>query len=216
MKTSIAFWKFWMYKVLPLFLFCCLLLGGMQAIAQIEGDSIGIQDDEPVEKMLVQSDNEVIEVVTDTTDRPKMAALYSAALPGLGQVYNGKYWKLPIVVGTAATLAYMMDYNTRVYQEYRNSLLALRDQDDRTQPVNPDPRLTENYYERATQGLRRNRDLTIIASFLFYVIIIVDAHVDAHLQQFTVNDDISLNLGGSVEELPFSTRAVGLSFTLTF
>jgi hypothetical protein len=159
--------------------------------------------------------DEVVEIETDTLEnRPNTAALYSAALPGLGQAYNKKYWKIPIIYGSAVVIGYFINYNNQLYKQYRDGLIALIDQDERTEPL--DPRLDQNDYQRAVDYWRRNRDLLMIGSLLLYVMNIVDAHVDAHLELFTIEDDISLNLEPSFDQTAMQTNLIGLSLKLRF
>lgn len=166
------------------------------------------------DSLSINSD-EVMEVVMDTLEnRPATAALYSAALPGLGQAYNKKYWKIPIVYGGAVVVGYFIGYNHQLYKQYRDGLYAMIDGDDRTVPFNPN--LTRDDYERATSYWGRNRDLLIIAAVVVYAINIVDAHVDAHLELFTVEDDISLNLEPSIQQTAMQTNLYGFSLKLRF
>ena len=97
---------------------------------------------------LILETNEIIEIETDTLEnRPNTAALYSAALPGLGQGYNNKYWKIPIIYGSGLVIGYFLNYNHQLFKQYREGLFAMIDGDDRTQPF--DPRLDEDDYRRA-------------------------------------------------------------------
>ncbi len=169
----------------------------------------GVQD-----SLLVIAD-QVEEIVTDTlVNRPTTAALYSAALPGLGQAYNNKYWKIPILYGGGLVLGYFISYNHKLYKQYRDGLIALIDQDERTVPF--DDRLGQNDYQRAVDYWRRNRDLLMIGVVVLYAVAIVDAHVDAHLDLFTVDDDISLNLEPSFDQTAMQTNLYGLSLKLRF
>ena len=159
--------------------------------------------------------DEVIEIETDTLEnRPNTAALYSAALPGLGQGYNKKYWKIPIIYGSGVVIGYFINYNNQLYKQYRDGLIALIDQDERTEPL--EPRLHQNDYQRAVDYWRRNRDLLMIGTLLLYEMNIVDAHVDAHLELFTIEDDISLNLAPSFDQTAMQTNIIGLSLKLRF
>lgn len=158
---------------------------------------------------------DIIEVDT-LENRPNTAALYSAALPGLGQGYNKKYWKIPIIYGSGMVIGYFMSYNNRLYKQYRDGLIALIDGDDRTQPIPYNPRAGVKDYQRQIDYWRRNRDLLAVAAALFYVLNIVDAHVDAHLELFTVDDDISLNLEPSFDQTAMQTNLIGLSLKLKF
>ena len=159
--------------------------------------------------------NETIEIETDTLEnRPATAALYSAALPGLGQAYNKKYWKIPILYGGGLVIGYFINYNHQLFRQYRDGLIALIDQDPRTEPF--DERLGIDDYQRAVDYWRRNRDLLMIGALILYVANIVDAHVDAHLDLFTVEDDISLNLEPSFDQTAMHTNLYGLSLKLRF
>lgn len=164
---------------------------------------------------IILETNEIIEIETDTLEnRPNTAALYSAALPGLGQGYNKKYWKIPIIYGSGVVIGYFINYNHQLFKQYREGLFAIIDGDDRTEPF--DSRLDENDYRRAVDYWGRNRNLVMIGGLLFYVMSIVDAHVDAHLEFFTVDDDISLNLEPSFGQTDMHTSLIGLSFKLRF
>ncbi len=159
--------------------------------------------------------DEVVEIEIDTLEnRPSTASLYSAALPGLGQGYNKKYWKIPIIYGSGVVIGYFINYNHQLYKQYRDGLIALIDQDDRTVPFTP--KLDRNDYQRAVDYWRRNRDLLMIGTLLLYVMSIVDAHVDAHLELFTVEDDISLYLEPSFDQTAMQTNLIGISLKLRF
>ncbi|WP_226390271.1 DUF5683 domain-containing protein [Penaeicola halotolerans] len=121
---------------------------------------------------------------------PKKAALLSAILPGLGQAYNEKYWKIPILYGGAAGIVFFIDFNDNRYQLFRQALFAEIDDDETT--INPFPNLNEQGLRRNVDYWRRNRDLLYVVSFVVYVFNIVDANVDAHLSSFDLSDDLSL------------------------
>lgn len=181
--------------------------------AQVERDTteviIAAQDS------LIVDAEEIIDIETDTLEnRPTTAALYSAALPGLGQAYNKKYWKIPILYGGGLVLGYFINYNHLQYKQYRDGLIAILDQDDRTEPF--EERLGQDDYQRAVDYWRRNRDLLMIGVVVLYVFAIVDAHVDAHLDLFTVDDDISLNLEPSFDQTSMQTNLYGVSLILRF
>lgn len=164
---------------------------------------------------LIVDSQEVVEIETDTLEnRPNTAALYAAALPGLGQAYNKKYWKIPILYGGGLVLGYFINYNNQLYKQYRDGYIALIDGDDRTEPF--DPSLSNDDYQRAVDYWRRNRDLLMVGVVILYVAAIVDAHVDAHLELFTVEDDISLNLEPSFNQTAMHTNLYGISLKLRF
>ncbi len=119
---------------------------------------------------------------------PSTAAFYSAVLPGLGQAYNKKYWKIPIIYAGMATGIYFYLENDKDYDRFRDAYkrrLAGFD-DDEFQGISTD-RLID-----AQKSAQKNKDISIIVALAFYLVNIVDANVDAHLRQFNVSDDLSL------------------------
>lgn len=119
--------------------------------------------------------------------RPSKAAFYSAVLPGLGQAYNKKYWKIPIVYGAIGTSMYFYLDNNKKYNSYRDAYKRRLAgfEDDQYQYLDDDRLI------RAQRFYQRNRDLSLLVTVAFYVLNIVDANVDAHLIQFNVNDKLS-------------------------
>jgi hypothetical protein len=175
------------------------------------------------------------QVVTDTTARgvemetpdanriklnpsavkdPTRAALLSAILPGAGQVYNEKIWKVPIIYGGIMTNVYFLDFNNRRYQLFRNALDIARNPGDPRN--NPFPNLNEDGIIRNVNYWRRNRDLNYMIFGIIYAINIVDSLVDAHLSGFDVSDDLSLDIRPSYENLYAGSSLIGLSVKLKF
>ncbi|WP_350215763.1 DUF5683 domain-containing protein [Ekhidna sp.] len=145
---------------------------------------------------------------------PQRAALLSAVFPGMGQVYNKQYWKVPIVLAGVITFAHFIDYNNKVYHSLRNAaLITARDPES-----NPFKSIvtTENALIRNRDVFRRNRDMLIIVGSAFYILQIVDAHVSAHLEEFKVNDKLALGIEPSIQPTPLFSQAIGLSFVLKF
>lgn len=119
---------------------------------------------------------------------PSKAAFYSAVLPGLGQVYNKKYWKLPLVYGALGTTIYFYITNNNKYHSYRDAYKR------RLEGFNDDPYsyLDNSRLIAAQKFYQNNRDLSALLTGLFYILNIVDANVDAHLMQFNVNDNLTV------------------------
>lgn len=119
---------------------------------------------------------------------PSRAAFYSAILPGLGQVYNKKYWKVPLVYGAMGTSLYFYFDNNKKYNQYRDAYKR------RLAGFNDDEfqYLDDNRLIQAQRFYQRNRDLSLLITAAFYILNIVDANVDAHLMQFNVSDDLSV------------------------
>lgn len=145
---------------------------------------------------------------------PRKASLYSAILPGLGQIYNKKYWKIPLVYGGFATLGYFIGWNNKNYKTSQNAYKDLTDDDPETQSYMNLKQIIyydlKNASDIATlkQGLissqdyyRRNRDLLIIVTAAFYGLNIIDASVDAHFFNFDISEDLTLDWKPSVDKL---------------
>ena len=142
---------------------------------------------------------------TQKEKSPKKAALYSAILPGAGQVYTKKYWKVPIVYGGIVTSFYFINENNSKYIEYREAALLSNETGEN--------QLGYNYSELKTlkEYYRRNRDVSYFIFVGVYILNIVDASVNAHLFSFDVSDDISMNIQ------PYSTLSnTGLALSFNF
>ncbi|MFH4967143.1 DUF5683 domain-containing protein [Gaetbulibacter sp. M240] len=131
---------------------------------------------------------------------PAKAAFYSAILPGLGQAYNKKYWKIPLVYGAIGTGVYFYINNTQEYNRYRDaykSRLAGFETDefyfDAQGNKLTSPRVTTEGLQRGQKFYRRNRELSLLVLIGMYALNIIDANVDAHLLQFNVDENLSLN-----------------------
>lgn len=122
--------------------------------------------------------------------RANRAALFSAVLPGLGQGYNHKYWKIPVIYGGFTALVYFISTNNTEYNRYLKAIKYRNDNDPST--TDEFPRLTSQDLTARKDYFRRNRDLSYILSGVLYVLNIVDAYVDSQLMNFDVSDNLSL------------------------
>ena len=139
---------------------------------------------------------------------PAKAAFYSAILPGLGQAYNKKYWKIPIVYGAiGVSMYYYIDSNQK-YNQYRDAYKRRLEgyTDDEFSYYN------DNQLISAQKFYQRNRDLSALFVVGFYVLNIVDANVDAALIQFNVNENLSVRPDVYMNDVTYKTN-VGLTFT---
>ena len=122
---------------------------------------------------------------------PSKTAFLSSVVPGLGQIKNKKYWKVPIVYAGMGIPAYLWVDNQRFYTRYRNEykrrLQGIHDVNDPVFGKLDNQRLLD-----AQTQYRRNRDLSVVVTVGFYILSIVDANVDAHLSQFNVNDNLTI------------------------
>ncbi len=144
---------------------------------------------------------------------PSKAAFYSAILPGLGQIYNRRYWKVPIVYGAIGTGVYAYVYNDDLYDRFRNAFKRRRAgfTDDEFYDVNGSgivpgsPDLSDEALQDAQERYQRDRDLALLITIGLYAFNIIDANVDAHLKQFNVNDDLSLDVKPYLEYHPITS-----------
>jgi hypothetical protein len=140
---------------------------------------------------------------------PTRAAFYSAIFPGLGQAYNKKYWKIPLVYGALGTGLYFYITNDREYNkfrdEYRSRLAGNAAQDY--------PQYSTETLIVGQRAFRRNRDLSVCIGI--YVLNVVDANVDAHLMQFNVNNNLSIKPDLYTNPLDFKQN-VGLTMHYNF
>ena len=154
---------------------------------------------------------------SDTLDwrmrhKPGKATLYSAILPGAGQIYNRKYWKAPIVWGGLGLSIYFIQHNTKQYERYRDGYVAL---------IDGDPGTVSEFEGGNAQSVRdvadtyhKWRDQSYLALVGVYILNVVDASVDAHFVRFDVGKDLSLNVAPS--PLIAGQAAPGLSLVLAF
>jgi len=119
---------------------------------------------------------------------PAKAAFYSAVVPGLGQVYNKRYWKIPIIYAGMAAGIYFYKQQDKDYDRFRNAYKRRLAgyTDDEFQGIS-DERLIN-----AQKSAQKNKDISIIVTIAFYLLNVVDANVDAHLRQYEVSEDLSL------------------------
>ncbi len=154
---------------------------------------------------------------------PSKALWYAALCPGLGQLYNRKYWKLPIVAGGAVGLAYAIDWNGKYYVAYTNAYRDISDNNPETNSfldlLPPGYSYTESQLrtvlKNRQQTFRRQRDLSIIGAVGFYLVCILDAYVDAELFDFDVSPDLSFQLQ-PIRLAPSGGHALGVSCTFRF
>lgn len=151
-----------------------------------------------------------------TYSEPRRASILSACLPGLGQVYNKKYWKVPIIYVGLGGFGYFFVKNNQEYNYYRKNLRAEADLDPTT--IN-ETRYSTAQLQVQKVNFRKKRDVAIMGIAILYILNIVDANVDAHLKTFDVSDDLSLQIDpwSSLYRSPSGYKSsAGLSLTLKF
>lgn len=165
-------------------------------------DTLSPKERKQIEKQLD------LKLVKEFQPDPTKAVIYSAIFPGLGQIYNKKYWKLPIVYGGFLGVVYAVTWNGNMYGGYKDAY-----KDIMTDPYNktrwheytsqspetilssqPEMTKTKELLKRRRDYFRRNRDLAIIVGVGLYALCMIDAYVDAHLYNFTVTPDLSMTV----------------------
>lgn len=169
-----------------------------------------------------------INYTTNEVSRIKKATTLSTIFPGAGQIFNKSYWRVPIVWGGLASTIYTIDWNNRGYQRFKTAYSLVIDYEK----LSPDERLekypngapdefrgaySSTFLKNLKDSYRRNRDLCIILTAGVYLLNILDAHVDAHLQDYDISDDLSMNIEPYFDYTTVNTQPVyGLSMSLKF
>ena len=163
----------------------------------------------------------------------KRAMWLALVLPGAGQIYNRKYWKLPIIYGGFVGCAYAMSWNNQMYHDYSQAYLDIMDDDPNTQSYNQflhlgaqiDASNIERYKEifrKRKDRYRRWRDMSMFVMIGVYAFSVIDAYVDASLSEFDISDDLSLRVEPTVinnnqrTRNPLRSSTFGLQCSLTF
>ncbi len=233
-----------------LILTALFVLGGLgQAFAQDpDPDALPLLNDSivdaevlvktPIEAEMTEEDGHTVVVADDYpygfdgkkifNPDPTRAVWMSALFPGLGQIYNRRYWKLPIVVAGFMGLGYGMSWNNTQYQDYSNAYMDLMsgDPDKKSYmnffPPNTDESsLDKNWLKSVMQTrknfYRRNRDLCIICMVGVYLIAIIDAYVDAQLAHFDISPDLTMDISPGFYTEPVTRKySIGLNWAFTF
>lgn len=197
----------------------------------IKNDTVAWVDD----KLAVnKSADKVIKNSKPFKPDPNKAVLYSAIFPGLGQIYNRKYWKLPIVYGGFLGFTYAISWNGRQYNDYTAAYKAIMSENNMSDemvaiwsvflPKGTDPHSLssdrilslQKSFKRNRDSYRRYRDLSIIGAVAFYGLCMIDAYVDAHLFDFDISPDLSLRVEPQMQTDPFAQRSFGVQCSFKF
>lgn len=152
----------------------------------------------------------------------KKAMWLAIAFPGGGQIYNRKYWKLPIVYGGFLGCVYAMNWNNTMYRDYSQAYIDIMDTDENTKSyenfipkrfdVNANMDRLKELFKRKKNYYRRYRDLSMFCMIGVYALSIIDAYVDAEMSSFDISTDLSLKVHPTIMNDYHSTmRASGLS-----
>lgn len=187
-------------------------------------DTVSLSQDSLLTAPVEQEQSQAVVFTPD----PMKAVWYSALFPGLGQVYNRKYWKLPLVIGGYMGLTYGFSWNNRYYKDYSTAYRDAMDNDPNTNSYmdflpaymteeSLDMEWLQSSLKKRKDYFRRNRDLCIISMVGLYLLCMVDAYVDAQLYNFTISPDLSMRVAPAViEPERLHPSMFGLQCALTF
>lgn len=169
------------------------------------------------------------------TPKPQKALWMALVIPGGGQIYNRKYWKLPLVYGGMMGCIYAMTWNNTMYKDYSQAYLDIMDSDPNTQSYNKflhlgntiDESNMERYktiFKKRKDKYRRWRDLSFFCLIGVYALSVVDAYVDAELSEFDISKDLSMKVRPTIMQNkstftsanPLDNSSVGLQCSLNF
>ena len=230
-----------MYKIR--LIFSILLLMGIGQMSAQE-----VQEKDAIDSMLIAlrdtlagdtlmkvqpAKKEVAQDLSQWRPDPKRALWLALVIPGGGQIYNRKYWKLPLVYGGFIGCLYAMNWNNNMYKDYSQAYLDLSDNDPNTQSYNQflhlgakittdsDIQRYKDLFKKRKDRYRRWRDLSFFVLVGVYALSVIDAYVDAELSVFDISKDLSLKVEPTImnnhqSKNPFDSSSVGLQCSLNF
>lgn len=196
----------------------------IDSIMFINNDTLIQSDSSQVNSVLEEWEEREVEFNPD----PQRAVWLSALFPGLGQIYNRRYWKLPIIVGGYLGLAYATTWNNGMLRDYTNAYRDIMDSDpstnsymdffpNTTKESSLDKKWLTNVLKTRKDYYRRNRDLCIICMVGVYLVAMVDAYVDASLSHFDITPDLSVDVAPAVfQDSHNRYPSMGLQWAINF
>ena len=199
---------------------------GAEEEKELEGKSVVVKD---------SKDNKPKRDWKTWAPDPKRAMWLALVLPGAGQIYNRKYWKLPIIYGGFVGCIYAMQWNNQMFHDYSQAYIDIMDNDPNTQSYNQFLHLGnkitaeneeryKNLFKRRKDYYRRYRDLSFFCLIGVYALSVIDAYVDASLSQFDISKDLTMRVAPEVitdksalaARNPIKSSAVGIQCSLNF
>ena len=181
--------------------------------------------------VVIINDTTSLPLILDTNvfkPNPTKAVIYAAIFPGLGQIYNRKYWKLPIVYGGFLGFSYAISWNGRYYTDYSNGYQDIMDDDPETKswenflsygqdPATVDKEWLKTVLKRRKDFYRRYRDLSIIGTIAMYGLSMLDAYVDAQLFDFDISPDLSFRVEPTIiQKTDYFANSFGVQCSFSF
>ncbi len=174
-----------------------------------------ITDHKKIKDLKIKGKIKTVQGVYDPL-APSKAAFYSAIFPGLGQIYNKKYWKAPIVWGALAIPAYYYQINNSDYRRFRRAYRLRKNGLVDEFTINGNEIVSTETLETAQEQLRENRDFSLLSGVILYVLQIVEASVNAHLMQFNTDDNLTFRPSLIQDPIRFESPSVGLTIKYSF
>ena len=223
-----------------------LVVSVMSGYAQQQDSTLAVMDSLAVnDARIILADSTSSVVVVDTarvakvkrdwstwTPNPQKALWLALVLPGAGQIYNRKYWKLPIFYGGFMGCIYALSWNNTMYKDYSQAYLDIMDSDPSTASYNKFLHLGveitsanmaryKELFKSRKDKYRRWRDMSIICMVAVYALSVIDAYVDAELSEFDISKDLSLKVAPAIIPNQLGGRSleaqsVGLCCSLNF
>ena len=219
-------------------IFCLLLIAGIQQVKaqdRFDDDSLNVTKFDSISVVVdtTFSKKEMKQDWSTWRPDPKRALWLALVIPGGGQIYNRKYWKLPLVYGGFIGCMYAMNWNNTMYKDYSQAYIDLMDNDPSTQSYNQflhlgmkittdaDKKRYQDIFRKRKDKYRRWRDLSFFVMLGVYALSVIDAYVDAELSVFDISDDLSLKVEPTIinnrsSSNPIDASSVGLQCSLNF
>ena len=219
-------------------IFCLLLIAGSQQVKaqdRFNDDSLNVTKFDSISVVVdtTFSKKEMKQDWSTWRPDPKRALWLALVIPGGGQIYNRKYWKLPLVYGGFIGCMYAMNWNNTMYKDYSQAYIDLMDNDPSTQSYNQflhlgmkittdaDKKRYQDIFRKRKDKYRRWRDLSFFVMLGVYALSVIDAYVDAELSVFDISDDLSLKVEPTIINNRSSSNlldasSVGLQCSLNF
>ena len=219
-------------------IFCLLLIAGIQQVKaqdRFDDDSLNVTKFDSISVVVdtTFSKKEMKQDWATWRPDPKRALWLALVIPGGGQIYNRKYWKLPLVYGGFIGCMYAMNWNNTMYKDYSQAYIDLMDNDPSTQSYNQflhlgmkittdaDKKRYQDIFRKRKDKYRRWRDLSFFVMLGVYALSVIDAYVDAELSVFDISDDLSLKVEPTIinnrsSSNPIDASSVGLQCSLNF
>jgi hypothetical protein len=186
----------------------------------LNGDTTVVANDSIKDKLFGKKNKGNFEIKKIFIPDPNKSLWYALLFPGAGQVYNRRYWKLPIVYGGFTALAYGIGWNGKYYNAYSLAYKELYNNSNSTKYDAIIPKSQRHnradYVKRNMDDFRRSRDLCIIGTVAFYAVSVLDAFVDAALVDFDISPDISMKVAPTIIPTANNEASLAMSINLKF